>query len=88
MDDMQFQDFAVLIGKRLHELRKKNGLSQQELSYRTGIEKPSIRRLEKGRTNPTLKTLLKICTGLGITLPSLFQFEITAIANSPDSKEE
>ena len=52
----------------LHEivaLRKDSGLTQQQLADRSGIPQPSIGRIETGRTNPKLSTLLQLVHALG-----------------------
>lgn len=49
--------------------REKSGLSQSELSRRTGIKQPAISRLEKGGyTKATVETLKKIANALGVRL--------------------
>lgn len=61
------------LGDKLLSLRKSKGLSQQELSFRSGIEKPYIRKIEKGRTNPTVKTLLKLSFALETPIQLFFE---------------
>jgi transcriptional regulator with XRE-family HTH domain len=61
------------LGDKLLRMRKLKGLSQQELSFRSGIEKPYIRRIEKGKTNPTVKTLLKLSFALETSLQKIFE---------------
>lgn len=57
---------TVTFGQRLRELRAERGLSQEDLSRRTGIHAPSIGRLECGRREPRLKTILCLADGLGV----------------------
>ena len=45
------------------------------MGYRCDIERANMRRIEAGRTNPTIKTLLKISTALSVKLSFLFYFE-------------
>jgi transcriptional regulator with XRE-family HTH domain len=65
---------AVLIhlGERIVFLRKRAGLSQRELAYACGWDKSNLRKLEKGRTNPTIKTLVKVCSVLKVNFKDLF----------------
>jgi transcriptional regulator with XRE-family HTH domain len=63
------------IGERITELRKKSGKSQTKFSYEMGWDKPNLRKIEKGRTNPTVKTLIKITEVLKISLSELLDIE-------------
>jgi transcriptional regulator with XRE-family HTH domain len=59
------------LGKRIKDVRKKLGLSQQELAALIDYEKSHMSRLESGGTNPTYLTLMKIATGLKISMSDL-----------------
>ena len=48
--------------------RQSSGLTQQELSERTGITQADISKIETGRGNPSVKTLQRIASALGKTL--------------------
>lgn len=63
--------FLKALGKRISDIRKEKGLTQVELGDLIDMEKPNMNRLERGGTNPTVLTLKKICTALGITLDYL-----------------
>lgn len=60
------------IGRRLRALRKKHGLSQGDLSKRTGLLRTYLSRVENGHTVPALDTLEKIARALRIPLYSIF----------------
>ena len=57
----------VPFGKRLKELRQQKGLSQSELSRRTGIPQNTICRWEKGTTHPNWLAVLSLSRALGVT---------------------
>lgn len=63
--------FLKALGRRISDIRKEKGLTQVELGDLIDMEKPNMNRLERGGTNPTVLTLKKICTALGITLDYL-----------------
>lgn len=63
--------FLKKIGARITELRMKKGITQVELGLRCDIEKPNMNRIEKGKTNPTILTLKKICSELEVNLEEL-----------------
>lgn len=47
--------------KKLAALRAFHGMDQQTLAYKAGLSRPTIQRLETGRTsNPSLETLQAI----------------------------
>ena len=54
------------LGARLRELRLAAGLTQAELARRTGIHRPNIARVEAGRHTPSLETLSRIATAIGV----------------------
>lgn len=45
--------------------RRRAGLSQRELSHRTGVPQPAIARIERGRVSPTVATLDRLLAGTG-----------------------
>lgn len=56
-------EFAVV--QAIMEARVQEGLTQKELSEKTGISQADISRLERGTANPSLRTLQRIATALG-----------------------
>lgn len=54
------------IGKKIRELRDRNGLTQQELADRTELTKGYISQLERGQVAPSVVTLLDLIECLGI----------------------
>jgi transcriptional regulator with XRE-family HTH domain len=61
------------IGENIRKYRVKRGLSQLDLAAACGFEESSIGRLENGKTNPTIKTLLKLAKGLDVKLTDLIK---------------
>jgi len=58
--------FIAEIGKIIKNYRIEKGMSQSNLSKRSGIEQPDISAIEKGKKNITIETLLRLCKVLGI----------------------
>ena len=54
------------------DARHKSGLTQKELSEKTGITQADISRLEKGNANPSLRTLRRLAAGMGMNLEIKF----------------
>ena len=68
------KDIKILLGKRVKELRKKLGISQQELADIINVDQRNLSNIECGISFPT-KTLLDIAQALKVELIELFNFE-------------
>jgi len=71
MDD---DEYIKKIGQNIKEIRQSKGISQVDLGYSCNFEKSNMQRIESGKTNPTIKTLLKICKALKVSLVDLLDF--------------
>lgn len=61
------------MGYRIKEIREQKGMSQSELSDKSGVTRATIWKLETGEDEVTTsKTLLKIAEALGVTVGDLF----------------
>jgi len=59
-------EYAII--QAIIDARKESGMTQQELSARTGIAQSDISKLENGNANPSLRTLKRLATAMGKTL--------------------
>ena len=50
------------------DARNSEGLTQKELSERSGIAQGDISKLENGNANPSIKTLQRLAAAMGKTL--------------------
>ncbi|MFE8646169.1 helix-turn-helix domain-containing protein [Sphingomonas sp. NCPPB 2930] len=66
------QDPRKSLGKRIKELRLKHGLTQEELSERSGLFRTYMSRIESGLANPTLTILYRIAGAFAIDVRELF----------------
>ncbi len=62
------------IGQRIVELRTQKGWNQSELARACGKDRQAIEKLENGKVNPTLYSLLEIANTLEISLKKLVDF--------------
>jgi transcriptional regulator with XRE-family HTH domain len=60
------------VGKRLRELRIQKGLSQEDLAYKSNLDRTYITYVENAKKNVTIETLYKITQALDITLSDFF----------------
>ena len=63
------------VGKRIKELRKQQGLSQEEFAFKCELDRTYITSLERGKRNIALENLEKIANALNITLSEFFNFK-------------
>ncbi|MFX3637070.1 MAG: helix-turn-helix domain-containing protein [Candidatus Pristimantibacillus sp.] len=61
-----------VIGERIRNYRKKQGLSQEELAHLASMHTSYVGEIERSEKSPTLESLEKITSALGITLEELF----------------
>ena len=70
------------LGKRIKELRKNAGLTQEQVAEQIEMEQNTISVIESGRNFPTLMTLEKIAKVLNVELSDFFDYEYLADIDS------
>jgi transcriptional regulator with XRE-family HTH domain len=63
----------VPAGQKLYLLRIQKGMTQTALSERSGIPQANLSKIEQGKQDPTVSTLLRICSALEIRPAELFE---------------
>lgn len=58
----------VRIGNRIAEIRKEKGLTQEQLSKMTGLDRANIAKIENGRYNTGIDIISKIADALGVEI--------------------
>lgn len=71
---METEDFLIKLGKRIVEIRNEKGIRQVDLALESELDDGSLRKIETGKINPTVRTLIKIAKGLGVSVKDLFDF--------------
>ena len=66
-------DMRKVVGWNVLRLRRERGLSQEELSFRSGFTRAYFSGLETGKRNPTVLTLWEIAQALEVTPIDLLQ---------------
>ena len=67
------QQVLMALGKRLRELRAERGVSQEAFADRCGLHRTAMSLLERGKRVPSLRTLLTLSQGFGISLSELLE---------------
>ena len=68
MNEEMKQQVRERIGNRIAALRKKAGLTQEELALRAGLQRTHVGRIEAGRYAVTLEVVQAIAEALGMTV--------------------
>ncbi|MGF7019166.1 transcriptional regulator with XRE-family HTH domain [Lachnospiraceae bacterium PF1-21] len=63
------------VKQRIMELCKKEGISFHSLAVRSAVSKSTVMNIVRG-TNPTVGTVGKLCSGLGITVKEFYDNDI------------
>ena len=62
------------ISLRINKFREQKGWSQSDLARACNKDRQAIEKLENGKVNPTLYTLLEIANALEVSLSKLVDF--------------
>lgn len=68
-------EIGEIIAYNLKKLREEQNLSQGQLAERAGVSKVIISQIEKGDSNPTINTIWKLTSALGLPYTSLLEME-------------
>ena len=67
--------YGERLGARIKELRRRRGLTLEDLAERAGVSRAMISKVERGEKNPTLVVTAKVAEGLGVTISELLRVE-------------
>ncbi|MFB5561275.1 helix-turn-helix domain-containing protein [Bacillus cereus] len=80
-------DFLKLVGENIRFLRKKRGLTQEELAERINLQQAYIGGVERGERNISMLTLQKIALGLEISPDKILNFGNIKSLDNPQKEE-
>jgi transcriptional regulator with XRE-family HTH domain len=60
---------------RLSKILYDKGWTEMELSRRTGLAQSYINRVKNSRVTPTVRTAMRICLALGVSVEDAFIYE-------------
>ena len=64
-------EILILFGEKVRKLRKKKGLSQEELAHKANLHRTYIGMIERAEKNITLINTNKIANALDISISEL-----------------
>ena len=72
---MNKEDLLIAIGRNIKKIREEKNISQAELAARCNYEKSNMSRIESGKTNLTIGTLLNIAKSLDTTIINIITID-------------
>lgn len=74
MEEKDLKKVQIALGATIRKIREKNTkFSQSKLAIEIGMSENQVSRIERGETNPTLKTLSIIAKALNVNIKDLFE---------------
>lgn len=68
---MAADERMIAFGRRVREVRKGKGISQERLAEMAGIDRSYMGNIERGEKNITLKKVYEICDALKVDIKEL-----------------
>ena len=78
----------MAFSEKLYELRKKRGLSQEELAEALDVSRQAISKWESGRAMPEAGKLLTVSEYFGVSLDELMKEDAQTIQSIPQEKND
>jgi transcriptional regulator with XRE-family HTH domain len=75
----------IEIANRLYNLRKKHGLSQEELAERIGVSRQAVSKWERSESSPDTDNLIALSKIYGVTIDQMLNKETEEGDSSGDS---
>ena len=69
------QEYLIKVGKRIVEIRKQKGITQEKLAELCELEVRQIGRIERAETNVTISIIKAIGIALKVRASELLDFE-------------
>ena len=75
MINVKNKAYIDAFGENLKRLRKKAGLSQEDLANDADIPLSQVGRIERGEVNTTISTVYVLAEALKVEITDLFKFQ-------------
>ncbi len=67
---MDLHAVLVSVGRRVAELRAAQGMTQEDLADVAGLDVSTVRKIEHGERNVTMRTVVTVASALGCGSPA------------------
>jgi transcriptional regulator with XRE-family HTH domain len=85
---MADEDVKVLFGRRVRQLRKAKGVSQEAFAHEIKIDRSYFGSIERGERNVSLDNICLIAKGLGVPPAQLLMFDAVSDQEPQDDTTE
>jgi len=65
-------DITPYVGPAFRLMREQRSLSQEQLALNAGLDRTYVSGIERGRRNPSLKSMQRMATELSVSLDQVF----------------
>lgn len=65
-----------MLSERIRDLRRRQGLSQEQLAEKVGVSRQAVSKWEGGLSVPEMDKLLALCDCFGVTMDELTRDEV------------
>ena len=65
----------IKLGQTLKDIRKNNGITQEQLAEMVNVHPTYIGKIESGKNNLSIKLLFRISRALKVKLSDIFEFD-------------
>ncbi|WP_166207372.1 helix-turn-helix domain-containing protein [Cognatiluteimonas telluris] len=79
-------DISSYVGPAIRLLREKALVSQEELAGRAELDRTYVSGIERGRRNPSVKSLQRVANALGVSLEVIF-IQARALADQAEGEQ-
>ena len=80
-------DIKDIVAKNIIDLRKKNGLTQNELAEKLNYSDNAVSRWERGEVTPSIETIDQMSKIFNVPLSSLIEDNAKAVSTTRDKKQ-
>lgn len=73
MESRAEKAFLDKVAKRLAQLRREKGMTQELLAANSGLDRVAIANIETGMRRPTVTTIYRLAKGMGVKAEDFFK---------------
>jgi transcriptional regulator with XRE-family HTH domain len=76
MSSKRNEKWLIVFGEHFQLIRRRMNFTQKELAFEANVEISQISRIERGKINPTVTSLLIYAKAMNISAKVFFEFDL------------